>query len=59
MALLFSQKGTSKSEWDVVRLVKANNPPAQFDTQSVRGDRHLYNKGAFALISERLTAAIR
>src|SRR5262249_25272699 len=50
---------TSKSGREAARLVKTNNLTVQFDNQSVRGDRHLDNKGVFPLIGSRLTAAIK
>jgi len=59
IALLVSPNGASQSGPDAVRLVKNNNLTVQFDIQSVRGDRHLDNKGVFPLVGDRLTAAIK
>jgi len=59
MVSLVSPNGLSESEWDVASLVKTNNLTVQFEIQSIRGDRHLDNKGVFALVGDRLAAAIK
>jgi hypothetical protein len=42
---------------DATRFVKGNNLTVQFDIQSIRGDRHLDNKGLFPLVGGGLTGA--
>jgi hypothetical protein len=52
-----SECSTSKSQRDVVPLVKIDNLTVQFDIQSIRVDGHLDNKGVFRLVGGRLTGA--
>ncbi|MGO8925223.1 MAG: hypothetical protein ACLQF4_20065 [Xanthobacteraceae bacterium] len=59
IALLVSPNGASKSGRDAARLVKIDNLTVQSDVQSIRRDRHLDNKGVFALVGDRLTGAIK
>jgi len=59
ITLLVSPNGASKSGRDPTRFVKGNNLTVQFDIQSIRGDRHLDNKGVFPLVGGRLTGSIR
>jgi hypothetical protein len=59
ITLLVSPNGASKSGRGAARLVKGNNLTVQFDIQSIRGDRHLDNKGVFPLVGGRLTGSIR
>lgn len=59
IALLVSPNGAPKSGRDAARLVKIDNLTAQSDVQSIRGDRHLDNKGVFALVGDRLTWVIK
>jgi hypothetical protein len=59
ITLLISPNGASKSRRNAPRPVKSNNLTVQLDIQTVRGDRHLDNKGVFPLVGDGFTAAIK
>jgi hypothetical protein len=49
-------------EQDARQMLTASNegmPGSEESVKSIRGDRHLDNKGAFALIGDRLSGAIK
>ena len=56
----FSRLGTlaSKSRRDAVGVVKTDNLTIQLEIQSIRGDRHLDNKGVPSFVGDCLTRVI-